>query len=109
VEDEPFTIPLPPPPFPPPGERDVVFFRREVMGSGERERGERDDEDIMLRRVPRPVAQKFRAAAGGRAMTHAQYLAALVALHEQIRGRADAGDAELARLLDELKLASVTV
>jgi hypothetical protein len=107
-EDELFTLPLPPPPLPPhPGargsrvERDVVFFR-----SGP---GERDDEDIMLRRVPRPVAQRFRASAGGRSMTHAQYLAALVELHESARTRADAGDAELQAELERLGLTTVTV
>jgi hypothetical protein len=98
--DELFTLPLPPRP---PGrvERDVVFIR-----SGPEER---DDEDIMLRRVPRPVAQRFRASAGGRGMTHAQYLAALVELHETMRTRADGGDAELAAELERLGLSTVTV
>jgi hypothetical protein len=98
--DELFTLPLPPPP---PGtrERDVVYIR-----SGAEER---DAEDIMLRRVPRPVAQRFRASAGGRGMTHAQYLAALVELHESMRTRADGGDAELATELARLGLSTVTV
>jgi hypothetical protein len=100
--------PFPPPPFPPTHRGEKVLFVRHDVAEGET-RPEREDEDIMLRRVPRPVAQKFRAAAGGRAMTHAQYLAALVALHEELRGRADAGDESLRQLLDELKLASVTV
>jgi hypothetical protein len=103
-EDELFTLPLPPPP--PGAERDVVFVRH----PGPPPRGEeREDEDIMLRRVPRPVAQRFRASAGGRAMTHAQYLAALVELHETIRARADGGDAELAAELERLGLSTVTV
>jgi len=99
-EDELFTLPLPPPPH---GrvDRDVVFIRRGP--------GDRDDEDIMLRRVPRPVGQRFRASAGGRGMTHAQYLAALVELHESIRTRADAGNAELAAELERLGLSTVTV
>ena len=42
-------------------------------------------------------------------MTHAQYLAALVALHEAMRARADAGDAALGEELRRLGLASVTV
>jgi hypothetical protein len=103
--DEFFTAPLPPPPR---GhrERDVVFFRHEVPA----EPGpEREDEDIMLRRVPRAIAQRFRASAGGRGMTHAQYLAALVELHESIRKRADAGDAELTAELERLGLTTVTV
>jgi hypothetical protein len=107
-DDEPFTIPLPPPHLPPHlghGQRDVVFFRRRVEGEGP----EREDEDIMLRRVPRPVAQKFRAAAGGRALTHAQYLAALVELHELARKRADAGDTDLQAELERLGLTTVTI
>jgi hypothetical protein len=97
-EDEPFTLPLPPP------DKDVVFFRR---GPGARE--DREHEDIMLRRVPRDAARRFRGAAGARGMTHAQYLAALVELHVAMRGRADGGDAELAAVLERLGLASVTV
>src|SRR6187455_354061 len=86
---EPFTIPVPPG-FPPPhrhGDR-VLFFRSEEAepASG------KEHEDIMLRRVPRAVAMRYRAAAGGRAMPHAQYLTALVELHAAIRERADAGD-----------------
>ncbi len=107
-DPEPFTLPLPPPP---PGlglERDVVFFRRHHGGPPSAE-GERESEDIMLRNVPRPVAQRYRAAAGGRGMTHAQYLAALVALHESMRNRADAGDAELQAELERLGLTTVSV
>jgi phytoene dehydrogenase-like protein len=103
--DELFTVPLP---LPPPGrlERDVVFFRH---GAPAVPGPEREDEDIMLRRVPRAVAQRFRASAGGRGMTHAQYLAALVELHESARTRADAGDAELIAELERLGLTTVTV
>jgi len=102
-EDEMFTVPLPPPP---PGgpHHDRVFFRR-VRSDDE----EREDEDLMLRRVPRPIAQRFRASAGGRGLTHAQYLSALVELHEAMRRRADAGDADLAAELDRLGLTTVTV
>jgi hypothetical protein len=100
-DDETFTLPLPPPP---PGvrERDVVFIRHGDPGS-------REHEDIMLRKVPADVARRFRAAAGGRALTHAQYLAALVELHESLRRRADSGDGELAAELDRLGLQTVTV
>jgi hypothetical protein len=108
-DDEVFTMPLPPPHgLPQRGrvERDVVFFRREGPDGGP---GEREDEDIMLRRVPRATAQRFRASAGGRGMTHAQYLAALVELHESIRGKADGGDAELRAELERLGLTTVTV
>jgi hypothetical protein len=104
-DDETFTIPLPPPPpggpHPHPHQHDVLFIRSGREG--------REHEDIMLRKVPNDVARRFRAAAGGRALTHAQYLAALVELHELARRRADAGDGELAAELDRLGLQSVTV
>src|SRR6266496_842390 len=86
-EEESFTLPLPPP-FAP--DKDVVFFARRPGPQG------RDHEDIMLRRVPRSVAHQYRGAAGARGLTHAQYLAALVALHNAMRQRADAGDADVA-------------
>jgi hypothetical protein len=99
VGHEPFQIPLPPP------HRDVVFFRHEP---DEIEPG-RESEDIMLRRVPREIAGHFRAGAGGRGLTHAQYLSALVELHRRLREQADAGDERARALLDELGLTSVTV
>jgi hypothetical protein len=49
------------------------------------------------------------AAAGGRGMTHAQYLAALVALHEAMRAAADGGDEAVAAELDELGLSTVSI
>ena len=102
IEAPPFHVPVPPP-VPAAHER-VMFIR------GEGTPGEpREHEDIMLRRVPHATAMHFRAAAGGRSLTHAQYLTALVALHRRTRERADAGDEELRRTLDELGLASVTV
>jgi hypothetical protein len=51
----------------------------------------------------------FRAAAGGRSLTHAQYLTALVELPRRARERADGGDDELKRTLEDLGLGSVTV
>ena len=59
--------------------------------------------------ISSPVARRFRAAAGGRALTHAQYLTALVELHEMLRARADGGDAAAAADLQALTLQSVTV
>ena len=105
-EDE-FTIPVPPPGAGAglgAGPEDVVFFRRHA-GAG----STKDHEDIMLRRVPRDTAMRFRGSAGGRGMTHAQYLAALVELHRQVRDLADAGHEDLRRVLDGLGLSSVTV
>ena|SRR5918999_4425152 len=103
VEAPPFQVPLPPP-VPGPGHR-VMFIR----GEGPAETGAKEHEDIMLRRVPRETAMHFRAAAGGRSLTHAQYLAALVELHRRARESADAGDDRLRQTLDELGLGSVTV
>ena len=42
-------------------------------------------------------------------MTHAQYLAALVGLHEAIRAAADGGDAKLAAELEKLGLQTVSI
>jgi hypothetical protein len=103
-DDETFTVPLPPPAFGPHAPRDVLFFRREAEGAPGK-----DHEDIMLRRVPREAAMRFRAGAGGRGLTHAQYLTALVDLHARLRAQADEGNQPSRALLDELGLASVTV
>jgi hypothetical protein len=108
MSDETFRLPLPPPPPPLPGrhgQHDVVFFRHEE----EVVREERDSEDIMLRSVPKLVAQHFRGAAGGRGLTHAQYLSALVELHQAMRERADGGDAELAAELEKLGLSTISI
>jgi hypothetical protein len=103
--DEPraFHAPFPPGlPFPP--GKDVVFWAAEADSPGGRQ-----FEDIMLRRVPAAVAHRFRGAAGARGFTHAQYLTALVSLHEAMRKRADGGDAELAAMLDQLGLGTVSI
>jgi hypothetical protein len=109
--EAPFTVPLPPgfhPPFPPPhgvrGDR-VLFFRSE---ESEAPAG-KEHEDIMFRRVPREVAMRFRAGAGGRGLTHAQYLTALVDLHARIRVTADGGDEAARAALDELGLQTVAI
>jgi hypothetical protein len=101
-DDETFNIPVPPPPFP---HHDVVFFR----GPGPETPGDREHEDILLRRVPRDTAARFRAGAGGRSLTHAQYLAALVELHRRLREAADGGDERIAKELETLGLSSVSV
>ena len=71
--------------------------------------GGKEHEDIMFRRVPREVAMRFRAGAGGRALTHAQYLTALVELHARVRAAADGGDEAARTALDELGLQTVAV
>jgi hypothetical protein len=116
-ENRPFRAPVPPgPPFPPgapfppgplgapgPPDRNFYFVAETDSGPG------REHEDIMLRRVPGTVAHRFRGAAGARGFTHAQYLSALVSLHEAMRRRADEGDAEVAAVLDQLGLGTVSI
>jgi len=104
-DTEPFTIPLPHPPFPTEAHDRFLFVRH---AGGDAETG-REHEDIMLRRVPRETAMRFRAAAGGRGLTHAQYLARLVELHGKLRARADGGDEAAQAVLAELELGTVTV
>jgi len=97
----------PGPPFPPglpdPQGRNVFWVAESDSSAG------RDYEDIMLRRVPAVVAHRFRGAAGARGFTHAQYLSALVSLHEAMRKRADEGDAEVAAALGQLGLGTVSI
>ena len=70
---------------------------------------DREFEDIILRRVPRSVAHRFRGGAGARALTHAQYLAALLNLHESARQAADRGDGDMSAVLKRLGLQTVSV
>jgi hypothetical protein len=102
---ETFRMPFPGPPSLPPG-KDVVFWAATDPPDGP---AGREHEDIMLRRVPAAVAHRFRGAAGARGFTHAQYLSALVALHEAMRKQADSGDAEVAAALDQLGLGTVSI
>ena len=111
ADDDPdrFTVPLPPgfPPhgFPPGAGDRVLFFRSDAPEDAPG----KEHEDIMLRSVPRGIAMRYRAAAGGRGMTHAQYLTALVELHARIRALADAGDEKARETLEELGLQTVAV
>jgi hypothetical protein len=96
---------FPGPKFPPkPGNR-LVYWSTETDDTP----GGREFEDIMLRRVPGAVAHRFRGAAGARGFTHAQYLTALVTLHEAMRERADRGDEEVAATLEQLGLGTVSI
>jgi len=97
-----FHVPFPPGLPVPPGK--TVFWAAESESGGGREY-----EDIMLRRVPAAVAHRFRGAAGARGFTHAQYLTALVSLHEAMRKRADDGDADMAAALGQLGLGTVSI
>src|SRR4029077_2602142 len=99
-----FRVPVEGPHFPPPGKD--VFFWAAADPDGP---GGREHEDIMLRRVPASVAHRFRGAAGARGFTHAQYLSALVALHEEMRRRADTGDVDVAAALAQLGLGTVSI
>ena len=107
-EPETFNIPLPPP-FPPhPGmQHDVLFIRRDAEPEGEAACA--STRTSCCGACPRETAMRFRAAAGGRSLTHAQYLTALVSLHARIRELADAGDERLAAELDALGLQTVAV
>jgi hypothetical protein len=101
-DNEAFHTSFPSGPPLPPGQN--VFWSAESESGGGR-----DYEDIMLRRVPAAVAHRFRGAAGARRFTHAQFLTALVSLHEAMRKRADDGDAEMAAALDQLGLGTVSI
>src|SRR4051794_17586782 len=103
VDDSHFRLPLPPPGLEEEG--DVLFIRAQ----GPPRDGNRDAEDILMRRVPARSAARFRGAAGGRGLTHGQYLAALVDLHERMRGLAEQGNQAVAQELETLGLATVTV
>lgn len=92
-----------PPGLPVPAGKNVFWAVESDSGGG------REYEDIMLRRVPAVVAHRFRGAAGARGFTHAQYLTALVSLHEAMRKRADEGDADMAAALDQLGLGTVSI
>jgi hypothetical protein len=106
-EDILFHVPAPPPPFPPvppPDATRMVYFERRLEdGEG------REHEDMMLRKVPRETAMRFRAAAGARGLTYGQYLAALTALHEAARALADGGHEGVRAELERLGLGTVTV
>jgi hypothetical protein len=93
----------PAPPVPPSDGNTVYFWSQTDSSPG------REHEDIMLRRVPREVAHQFRGAAGARGMTHAQYLTALVALHDAMRHRGDTGDSGVAAVLEQLGLKTVSI
>jgi hypothetical protein len=95
---------LPSPPFTPPSGKNVKFWAAETD-----EAPGREYDDILMRRIPSSIAHRFRGAAGARGLTHAQYLTALVGLHEAMRQRADSGDAEAMALLDELGLRTVSI
>ena len=82
-----------------------MLYVRQELGEGEG----RASEDLMLRRVPRETAMRFRAAAGGRGSTYAQHLTALTALHEAMRTLADGGHADVQAELERLGLTTVTV
>ncbi len=95
-----------PVPGPGPGPGDVFFWKTEPEGSGDpRVRGHH----VAGRFQPRVARHRFRGAAGARSFTHAQYLSALVALHEVMRTRADGGDAEATSVLAELGLGTVSI
>jgi hypothetical protein len=56
-----------------------------------------------------PDRGRYLGAAGARGLPHAQYLTALVTLHEAARRRADAGDGPMEEILSELGLQTVSI
>jgi hypothetical protein len=109
-EDVVFHVPVPPGPVPPafppvPAHAPHMVYVRDRRADDE----SREWEDLMLRKVPRDTAMRFRAAAGGRGLTYAQYLTALVSLHEAARTLAEAGDDGVTAELERLGLTTVTV
>jgi hypothetical protein len=65
--------------------------------------------DLLVRGIPPVTLDRFKKAAGARALRYADYLSALVELHDAMRRIADADDnSKVAAVLDELGLATVT-
>jgi hypothetical protein len=89
------------PPFPHSSGK-VLILRHRPHGSG-------DDENLVLWDVPSDVVHRFRGAAAARGRTEAKHLTALIDLHEAMRQRADGGDDEMAALLDQLGLRTVSI
>ncbi len=63
---------------------------------------------LNVRGIDRAAVTRAKRAAAARNMTIGQYIAALVALHEAARARADAGDDALNAELTALGLSTVT-
>lgn len=65
--------------------------------------------DLLVRGVVPSTLERFKIAAGARAMRYADYLSALVELHDAMRALADSDDhPAIKNVLDELGLATVT-
>ncbi|HUQ40602.1 MAG TPA: hypothetical protein VM030_10650 [Acidimicrobiales bacterium] len=65
--------------------------------------------DLLVRGMPPVTLDRFKRAAGARALRYADYVSALVELHDAMRRLADTGDhPEVADALDELGLSTVT-
>ena len=92
---------LPGPPGRPVGK--VLIWRSDTDSAAD------DYEDLMVWRMPTSLAHRFRGAAGARGLTLAQYLSALISLHEMTRQRAESGDGQAATLLEQLSLSTVSI
>src|SRR5688500_17913246 len=65
--------------------------------------------DLLVRGIDGRSLERFKVAAGARALKYSDYLSALVDLHDAMRHLADSGDQpEVAKILDELGLSTVT-
>ena len=67
-----------------------------------------ESSDLLIRGLDPEVARKFKTGAGARGLRFADHLAALVALHDEMRDRARK-DERASKLLDELGLGTVEV
>lgn len=72
------------------------------------ERAEEGGTDLLIRGMSPDMSQRFKTAAGARAMKYSEYLTALIKLHDEMRSAAER-DERLRAQLEELGLGTVTV
>ena len=64
--------------------------------------------DLLVRGMSPRALERFKVGSGARALKYADYLAALLDLHDARRRLADSGDDDVAAILTELGLSTVT-
>lgn len=65
--------------------------------------------ELLIRGIAGDVGQRFKTAAGARGMKYAEYLGALVSLHDALRRLADEGNDAVRAELERLGLGTVSV